>query len=156
LPESKLLGMTTSPSPLPRQPLIEPEHGYLTLAAVSLPVALVLLVLDYVGAVAVIPGTYGILAALTAVGGCGWLVRSGDTRRRRDIAAVHERLSDIDARLAQVLIHSRGTSRALVYVGRAGAADGTHDTVDLSAVEAARAEGFAEGYVTGMSRGDEG
>ncbi|QDY06182.1 hypothetical protein FJK98_02560 [Micromonospora sp. HM134] len=55
------------------------------MATVAGTLAAVLFAVDHLARIEVAMGTYPLLGSLVCVGGCGWLVRSGDSRRRRDL-----------------------------------------------------------------------
>ncbi|MEV4842215.1 hypothetical protein AB0K20_03175 [Micromonospora matsumotoense] len=134
------------------------ELGYLILGTVAATAAAFLFTADHTTGIDAAEGTYPLLASLVCVGGCGWLVRSGDARRRRDLTAGLAELTDrLDALAAS---RTRSTTcRAGMYVSRASQGDTvgirTIATVDAgtdpagATIQRAREDGIEQGFEIG-------
>lgn len=68
-------------------PIRRTEYGYLLLGSTTFTAAVLLCAVDHLASVDFSRGVYSILIGSFVVGGCGWIVRSGDSHRRRDLAA---------------------------------------------------------------------
>ncbi|MEU6387670.1 hypothetical protein ABZ847_29405 [Streptomyces bauhiniae] len=109
------VGMETRPT-RPRT-----ELGYLLMSTVAGTLAAVLFAVDHLADIEVAMGTYPLLGSLICVGGCGWIVRSGDSRRRRDLTdglveLLTAQAQDRDqtrAELAQLVMQLDALRRAL-------------------------------------------
>ncbi|MFE7869782.1 hypothetical protein ACFUYE_05455 [Micromonospora humida] len=134
------------------------ELGYLILGTVAATTAALVFIADHTTGADAVEGTYPLLASLVCVGGCGWLVRSGDARRRRDLNAGLDQLTGrLDALAAS---RTRSTTcRAGMYVSRASQGDTvgirTMATVDDRTdpagvtIQQAREEALEQGFEIG-------
>ncbi|RKN38433.1 hypothetical protein D7223_30985 [Micromonospora endolithica] len=80
---------------LKQQPRRRTEYGYLTLATFAgTGLAFVCLVDHFVPGVDFATGVYAGLVSLAGIGGCGWIVRSGDSQRRKDLTDAAKQICD--------------------------------------------------------------
>lgn len=87
-------GPPTSPDP-PRR---RTEYGYLVLGSTALASAIVLCAVDHLADADFSRGLYSILTGLFVLGGGGWVVRSGDSQRSRNlVAGLNELRGDLAA-----------------------------------------------------------
>ncbi|TBL44220.1 hypothetical protein EYA84_01910 [Verrucosispora sp. SN26_14.1] len=151
------------------------ECGYLVLGAVTLTAAIVFYLVSHLTPLTLATETYVLLATFYIVGVCGWITRSSDTQRRRDLytgkeelvrglIALTAKVDRLSAQLAEVQeqVRHRGGQ---TYISQAAAprspvdattVPGQTRVVQRNEVDEVRAQAYAEGYVDGIARRQDG
>ncbi|MEU4594396.1 hypothetical protein [Micromonospora aurantiaca (nom. illeg.)] len=162
------------------------EYGYLTLGAAALTADVLFCVIDLVTPVSFEKSVYSILTGLFVIGWGGWIIRSGDVQRRRHLAAAKaetigamgalaEKVDTLAEKVDRLPRGDSGGHRVVgsVHMSKVAQQEQTADlrrhpidadtqpgqlrvVVRGGAVDEARAEGYAEGYVDGIARRQEG
>ena len=162
----------------PPEPVAEPEpvrlsaaHVHLIASTALAVVTLVLYLVDYTSAWDLHLGGYGILVGGFVVCGCGWLVRAAESRVRQSrvdqAAEAAERIDQAERRVTARIDLLHDVIARLVAdlpmpgVDRPAAPDVTATRDELRRIVAEelheqRAQLYAEGYVDGFARRDEG
>lgn len=93
-------GHTGQPQPHPR---LRTEFGYLATSAIGATATAALFTFDHTTHLDMLPGVYAVTAALCGIGACGWIVRVGDLRRRREfeLGAAELRAGQAELRAGQ-------------------------------------------------------
>lgn len=141
------------------------EYGYLTLGSSTTAAIAVLCIIDHT-TIDVEVGLYALLVVLACIGGSGWLVRSGDAQRRRDLTVGLVELRTAQDELASLLADlvrqrprpATTSCRAGMYVSQASQGDTVGmriPSVDTQTdpagvtIQRAREDGIEQGFEIG-------